>query len=104
MSVHYTSTMINKQLLFNVIKNNEFTLREMAHILDLKPAEFKKKMELGIFQSNELEMMLHFLRFPCNPMKVFFDTYDWEDPKKIDWGKALSDYKRAKDELEHTKH
>lgn len=96
--------MINKQLLFDVIKNNDFSLKEMAYILEMPTEEFKKKMELGIFQSNELEMMLHFLKFPCNPMKVFFDTYDWEDPKKIDWGKALIDYKKAKEELEASKH
>lgn len=60
-------------------------MKEMADILDIPRAEFKRKMNSGIFQSNEIEMMLHFLKFPTDPLKIFFTTYDFEDPKKINW-------------------
>lgn len=81
--------MINKKLLFETISYNHFSIKEIAYILNMTPREFRKKLETGIFQSNEIEMMLHFLDFPVNPMKVFFDTYDFENPKKIDWTKAI---------------
>lgn len=81
--------MINSQMLFDVICYNHFSIKEMAYILNITPKEFKKKLKMGIFQSNEIEMMLHFLKFPVDPMKIFFDTYDWEDPQKIDWSKVF---------------
>lgn len=81
--------MVNGKALFDVIIYNHFSIKEMAYILNITPDEFKWKLNHGIFQSNELEMMLHFLKFPTNPMDIFFDTYDWENPKKIDWSMVL---------------
>lgn len=82
--------MVNTKALYDIILYNKFSLKEMAYILNLEPDVFRKKLERGIFQSNEIEMMLHFLEFPTNPMKIFFDSYDYENPKKIDWKKDLN--------------
>lgn len=91
--------MVNSQLLFDVIKYNQFTPKEMAKILNLTEKEFRNKLKIGIFQSNEIEMMLHFLKFPCNPMKVFFDTYNYENPKKIEWWDKYRKSDRGKDDI-----
>lgn len=77
--------MINKQALFDVIKYNHFSFRDMDYIMGFEDGIFKKKLQHGIFQSNEIEMMLNFLKFPVDPFKIFFDTYDWENPRKIEW-------------------
>lgn len=88
--------MVNNKQLLDIIRYNHFSIREMALILDLTEDEFKKRLKTGVFQSNEIEMMLHFLKFPINPMKVFFDTYDYENPKKIEWWNELRKYSRGK--------
>lgn len=77
--------MINSQMLFDVFNYNHFSLQEVADILDISLQDLKDRLDRGVMQTNEVEMLLHFLRFPCNPMKIFFDTYDYEDPKKIEW-------------------
>ena len=81
-------------MLLDIIHYNKFTVKEMAYILDIEEKEFRRKLSTGIFQTNEVECMLHFLKFPMNPMKVFFDTYNYEDPKKIEWW----DYYRKSDD------
>lgn len=96
--------MVNSQLLFDVIKYNQFTPREVAMILTINEDDFKKKMKEGIFQSNEIEMMLHFLKFPCNPMKVFFDTYNYDNPKKIEWWDRYRKTDKGKDDLARLLH
>ncbi len=60
-------------------------------ILDTSVEDFRRKLRKGVFNSNEIEIMLHFLHFPCNPMRVFFNTYDFEDPKKIPWEDLIED-------------
>lgn len=77
--------MVNTNLLRDIFEYNHISLREIGLILELDEPELKKRMKLGVFLSNEIECMLHFLKFPMNPMKVFFDTYDYENPKKIEW-------------------
>lgn len=77
--------MVNGKMLLDVIRYNHFSIKEMALILNMTTDEFKDRVRNGVFQTNEVECMLHFLKFPMNPMKIFFDTYDYENPKKIEW-------------------
>lgn len=96
--------MVNNKMLLDVIHYNNFTVKEMALILNLSEKDFRKKLQTGIFQTNEVECMLHFLKFPMNPMKIFFDTYNYEDPKKIAWWefyRKTDDGKRAISEYLH---
>lgn len=86
--------MVNGRMLLDVIRYNHFSIKEMALILNLTTNEFKTRINNGVFLSNEIECMLHFLKFPMNPMKVFFDTYNYENPKKIEWW----DYYRKSDQ------
>ena len=76
-------------MLFDVINYNNFTIKEIAEILDISVKDLKDRLARGVMQSNEIEMLLHFLYFPCNPMKIFFDTYDYEDPEKIEWQEVV---------------
>lgn len=85
--------MVNTKMLYDVIEYNDFTLNEIAYILELPLTELKKRMKTGVFLSNEIECLLHFLKFPSNPMRVFFDSYNYEKPKKIEWW----DYYRTTD-------
>lgn len=91
--------MVNGRLLLDVIRYNHFSMREMALILNLTTEDFKNRIRNGVFQSNEIECMLHFLKFPMNPMKVFFDSYDFENPKKIEWWEEYRKSTRGKEDL-----
>lgn len=85
--------MVNTDLLYDVIKYNKFSLKEIAFILEMPEKDLKMRMRTGVFLSNEIECLLHFLKFPMNPMRVFFDSYNFEKPVKIEWW----DYYRTSD-------
>ena len=79
--------MVNGEALTQVIFYNHFTLKELAMTMQLSPEQLKAKIKLGIFQSNELEMLLHILKFPVgvNPFEIFFDTYDADYHEVIEY-------------------
>lgn len=91
--------MVNSKMLLDVIHYNHFSINEMALILNMTTEEFKYRLKYGVFQTNEVECMLHFLKFPMNPMKIFFDTYDYENPKKIEWWEDYRKSTRGKEDL-----
>lgn len=70
--------MVNSYLLAKVIQYNGYSLKEIARILRLDVSDVKDRLRHGLWQSNELEILLHVLDFPVNPMEVFFSTYDIE--------------------------
>lgn len=77
--------MIDGKRLYDIIKYNHFSTAEIAFILNISAYELRTKLKKGQMTSNEIEILLHVLHFPCNPMKVFFTTYNYEEPNKIDW-------------------
>ena len=96
--------MVNSKMLLDVIHYNHFSINEVALILNMTVEELKYRLKYGVFQTNEVECMLHFLKFPMNPMKVFFDTYDWENPKKIEWWETFRKSDRGADDLARLLH
>lgn len=96
--------MINSKALYDIIKYNHFSLAEVASILCITPEEFKNKLEKGQMLSNEIESLLHFLKFPFNPMRVFFDTYNYENPEKIDWVTEVKKTQSGADAISYLVH
>lgn len=91
-------------MLYDVIKYNHFSIQEVASILNLSVKELKDKMRRGVFQTNEVEMLLHFLWFPCNPMEIFFDSYDYEFPEKIPWQELVRKVDEGKNAVAQVLH
>lgn len=47
------------------------TQREIANILGITPKTFNTKLKKGIFNSNEIEMLIEFLEIN-DPISIFF--------------------------------
>lgn len=67
--------MVNSYLLAKIVKYNKYSLEELARILQLDKKELIKKFKHGVWDSNELEIMLHIMDWPVDPMECFFSTY-----------------------------
>lgn len=96
--------MIDSQKLLQIIKYNHFSLQEISSILQITPEQFKKKLEKGQMLSNEIEILLHVLRYPFNPQKIFFTTYNEEEPTKIPWEEKVRKFQSGDDATAYVIH
>lgn len=77
--------MVNSKLLIQIINYNQTTLSELSDVMKISKKDLEKKLKSGILNSNEIEMLLHYLHYPCDPLAVFFDSYDFETGQFIEW-------------------
>lgn len=77
--------MVNSKLLIQIINYNHATLSELSDVMRIDRNTLHNKLKSGILQTNEVEMLLHYLKFPVDPLSVFFDSYDFETGDFIEW-------------------
>lgn len=63
--------MIDRNALKGVIVKNEMSQSDMAKILGITPKTFYGKMKRGVFDSDEMEIMIDVLKIE-NPIEIFF--------------------------------
>ena len=67
--------MVNSYLLAKILKYNKYSISELAKVLQIDREQVKHNLKHGVWKSNELEIMLHILEWPIDPMQVYFSTY-----------------------------
>lgn len=65
--------MIRTDELRGIIAKNNYSQARVAEEIGITPKTFYEKMNRGVFGSDEIEAMIHFLHIE-NPMDIFFCT------------------------------
>lgn len=63
--------MIRTDELRGIIAKNNYSQARVAEEIGITPKTFYEKMNKGVFGSDEIEVMIHFLHID-NPMDIFF--------------------------------
>lgn len=63
--------MINTDKLRGIIAENRKTQADVAKMLNMTPKTFYARMRKGVFESNEIQIMIDELNID-NPMDIFF--------------------------------
>ena len=63
--------MIKTNELRGILAKNGISQAKMAEIIGITPKTFYEKMKLGIFGSDEIQIMIDTLKIE-NPMEIFF--------------------------------
>lgn len=64
--------MVNTPRLRGVIAERGFSQSDIARALHITPQAFYRKMDKGVFKTNEVETMIEVLNIE-NPMAIFFE-------------------------------
>ena len=75
--------MVNSYLLAKILNYNNYSVSGLARVLQMDKKQVKFNLIHGVWKSNELEMLLHILDWPIDPMKVFFSTYEPDESKRF---------------------
>ena len=63
--------MIKTDELRGIIVANKHSMKSIAELIGITPAAFYKKMKRGIFNSDEIEIMIKELKIK-DPIEIFF--------------------------------
>ena len=63
--------MIKTNELRGVIAKNGYSQSDIAKMIGITPKTFYEKMKIGVFGSDEIEVMIHLLKIE-NPVDIFF--------------------------------
>ena len=63
--------MVDTLRLKGIIVENDLTQEKVAHVLDMSPQTFYRKMKKGVFGSDEMDKMIDLLHIE-DPNSVFF--------------------------------
>lgn len=63
--------MIRTDKLKGILAQNGYSQAYMAKIIGITPKTFYEKMKVGVFGSDEIQVMIHTLKID-NPVEIFF--------------------------------
>lgn len=63
--------MIKTDELKGIIAKNGLSQSKVAKIIGITPKTFYEKMKIGVFGSDEIQIMIEYLNI-CNPIDIFF--------------------------------